>query len=109
MAEPNVDAELVALDGQLARLKRKAHRLQRGLQLGTPHWTAWSSTTDAAFRVVDGIMQLPAESLAGLAIKLGAVVWYLDDTDAVLDVKGMRQLRALATEARRLVRGAGPL
>ena len=109
MVEPNVDAELVALDRQLARLRRKARRLQHGQQQGSPHWTAWSSTTDAAFRVVDGVMDIPAEGLAGLAIKLSAVVWYLDDTDAVLDVKGLRQLRALASEARRLVRGAGPL
>ena len=109
MVKPNVDAELVALDGQLARLRRKALRLQRGLQQGNPQWTAWSSTTDAAFRVVDGVMDIPAKGLVGLAIKLSAVVWYLDDTDAVLDVKGLRQLRALASEARRLVRGAGPL
>ena len=109
MVEPNVDTELVALDRQLGRLRRKARRLQHGQQQGSPHWTAWSSTTDAAFRVVDGVMDIPAEGLAGLAIKLSAVVWYLDDTDAVLDVKGLRQLRALASEARRLVRGAGPL
>ena len=108
MVEPNVDAELVALDGQLARLKRRALRLQRGQQRGTPQGTAWSSTTDAAFRIVDGVMDIPAKGLAGLAIKLSAVVWYLDDTDAVLDVKGMRQLRALAIEARRLARGLSP-
>ena len=108
MVEPNVDAELVALDRQLGRLRRKARRLQHGQQQGSPHWTAWSSTTDAAFRVVDGVMDIPAEGLVGLAIKLSAVVWYLDDTDAVLDVKGMRQLRALAIEARRLARGVSP-
>ena len=73
MVEPNVDTELVALDRQLARLRRKARRLQHGQQQGSPHWTAWSSTTDAAFRVVDGVMAIPAKGLVGFAIKLSAV------------------------------------
>ena len=39
-----------------------------------------------------------------MAIKIRAVVWFLDETDAVLNVKGMRELRALAREAGRLAR-----
>ncbi|MEO9229762.1 MAG: hypothetical protein ABI216_12585 [Devosia sp.] len=43
---------------------------------------------------------LPADGLPALAIKIETVVWFLDSTDAVLDSKGLRQLRALAREAR---------
>ena len=50
------------------------------------------------------MMQVSAEGLPGLAAKLGAVVWFLEETDAVLDAKGARQLRAIAAEARRLAR-----
>ena len=104
MVKPNAGTELVALNGQLGRLRRRALRLQRGLQQGTAQWTAWSSTTDDAFSVVDGVMRISAEGLPGLAIKISAVVWFLEETDAVLDAKGLRQLRALAMEARRLAR-----
>ena len=104
MVKLNVDTKLVALDGQLSRRRRRARRLQRGLQQGTAQWAAWSSTLDDAFGVVDDIMRISAEGSLGLAIKTSAVVWFLQETDAVLDAKAMRQLRALALEARRLAR-----
>ena len=75
------------------------------MQKGTAQWTAWSSTTDDAFGVVDGMMRVSADGSLGLSIKISAVVWFLEETEAVLDAKGMRQLSALALEARRLARG----
>ena len=104
MVTPNLDTELVALDGQLGRLRRRARRLQHGLQQGTAQWAAWSSAVEDAFSVVDGMMRIPAVGSPDLAIKISAVVWFLEETDAVLDAKGLRQLRALAMEARRLAR-----
>ena len=104
MVKPKVDTELVALDRQLGRLRRRAIRLRRGMEQGTAQWTAWSSTMDEAFGLVDRMTPISARGLPDVAIKIGAVVWYLEVTDAVLDTKGMRQLRALALEARRLSR-----
>jgi hypothetical protein len=57
-----------------------------------------------AFGVVDRMTPITAQNLTDLSIKIGATVWFLEVTDAVLDAKGMRQLRALAREARRLAR-----
>ena len=105
MANLNIDTELSALDRQLGRLRRRAAQLRRRMQQGTDQWTAWSSTLDEAFGLVDRMTSTSARGLEGVAIKIGAVVWFLEETDAVLDTKGMRQLRALAAEARRLVRG----
>ena len=64
----------------------------------------WSNTLDEAFGLVDRMTAIPAQGLDDIAIKIGALVWFLRETDAVLDARGMRQLRALALEARRLAR-----
>ena len=104
MANLNIDTELSALDRQLGRLRRRAAQLRRGMQQGTDQWTAWSSTLDEAFGLVDRMMRVSADGSLGLSIKISAVVWFLEETDAVLDAQGMRQLRALVTEARRLAR-----
>lgn len=40
-------------------------------------------------------MRLSAQGSPGLAVKIGAVGWFLEKIDAVRDAKGLRQLRAL--------------
>jgi hypothetical protein len=92
------DARLVALGRELRRTIRRARR-QRHSPSGS---SAWSSTIEDAFELVDQISTVRATGLQGLAIKLWTVTWFLDETDAVLDVKALRQLRALDREARRL-------
>ena len=104
MVKPEVDTKLIALDRQLGRLRRRAARLRQGMKQGTPQWTAWSKTMDEAFDLVDRMTPISARDISDLAIKVGATVWFLEETDAVLDAKGMRQLRALARETRRLAR-----
>jgi len=44
----------------------------------------------------------PALGLSGVAVKISALRWFLDEDDAVLDTKGIRQLRALDREVREL-------
>jgi hypothetical protein len=65
----------------------------------------WSSATDEALDLVRQIARTPARDAAELAIKIAATVWFLETTDAVLDVDGVRHLRALVKDARRLARG----
>lgn len=69
---------------------------------GASEWRAWSDTVNEAFEMTDEIAKAPASDLPGIAIKLGAIAWALDDMDAILDRKGARQLRRLASEAARL-------
>ena len=102
MVKPSPDTELIVLDQQLHRLRRRARRLQRGMRQGTAQWSAWSGTVDEGLGLVDRMMSVSAAGLLGLAIKIGAVVWFLQETDAILDAKGLRQLRSLNREARRL-------
>ncbi|MEO8758846.1 MAG: hypothetical protein ABI398_13980 [Devosia sp.] len=97
MVEQQHDEELAALHAQLVRLDRRAQRQRRA---PNADWQSWSTTFDEALSLVDRIAKMPADGLDGLAIKIEAVVWFLDSTDAVLDVKGLRQLRGLAREAR---------
>ena len=104
MLKPNPDADLVVLDQQLLPLRRRARRLQHGMQQGTAQWSAWSGTVDEGLGLVDRMMSVSAAGLPGLAIKIGAVVWFLQQTDAILDGKGLRQLRSLEREARRMAR-----
>jgi hypothetical protein len=59
-------------------------------------------TIDHGIGLGDQIGNMPAHGLEGIAIKLWAITWFLDETDAVLDIKGLRQLRALDREARRV-------
>jgi hypothetical protein len=97
-AQDGPDARLVALGGELRRTIQRARR-QRHSPSGS---SAWLSTIEDAFELVDRISTVRATGPQGLAIKLWAMTWFLDETDAVLDVKGLRQLRALDREARRL-------
>ena len=69
MVKPNVDTKLVALDGQLGRLRRPARRLQHGLQQGTAQWAAWSSAVEDAFGLVDDMMRVSADGSLGLKNK----------------------------------------
>ena len=96
------DLDLVALDVELRRLVRRARRQRRGAEGGPAQWQAWSGTTDEAFGLVDRIAGTPALGLDGIAVKIGALRWFLEETDAILDAKGLRQLRSLDREARRL-------
>jgi hypothetical protein len=97
-AQDGPDARLVALGRELRRTIQRARRQRRQASTAKD----WSSTLDAALGLVEQISTVRAAGLQGLAIKLWAVTWFLDETDAVLDVKGLRQLRALDREARRL-------
>jgi len=97
-AQDGPDARLVALGRELRRTIRRARRQRRQTSTSKD----WSGTLDDALGLVHRIGSVPAIGLEGLAIKLWAVTWFLDETDAVLDVKGLRQLRALDREARRL-------
>ena len=102
MVKPNPDTELVVLDQELHRIRRRARRLQRGTEQGSAQWAAWSSTMDEALNLVDLIASTPARGLAGIAVKIGALRWFLEGSDAILDAKGLRQLRHLDREAQRL-------
>ena len=105
MAKHKDHIDLLDLHRQLLRLKRRAGLLRRGIEQNTDHWAAWSSAMDAAVRLVELIARTPARDAADLAIKISATAWFLEATDAVLDADGMRQLRALVKDARRLARG----
>jgi len=94
------DARLVALGQELRSTIRRASRQRRNV----PDSAAWSQTIENAFELVDQISTVRAAGLQGLAIKLWATTWFLDETDAVLDLKGLRQLHALDREARKLGR-----
>ena len=97
------NSELLALDAQLRRLRRRADRQRRRIGSSSAAWQAWSTTIDEALAVVDRIARTPAHGLPGLAVKVCATVWFLlDASDAVLDDEGARQLRALGREVRRL-------
>ena len=102
MTDPSIETNLPDLDRQLGRLRRRAARLHRGVEKDTARWPEWSNTLEDAFGLVDQMTSIPAQGLDDIAIKIGAVVWFPHETDAVLDARGMRQLRALALEARRL-------
>ena len=97
------DSELLALDAQLRRLRRRADRQRRRIGSSSAAWQAWSTTIDEALGVVGRIARTPAHGLPGLAVKIYATVWFLlDASDAVLDDEGARQLRALSREVHRL-------
>ena len=96
------DLDLVALDVKLRRLVRRARRQQPDSEGGPAQWQAWSGTTDEALGLVDQVAGTPALGLAGIAVKIGALRWLLEETDAILDAKGLRQFRSLDREARRL-------
>ena len=88
----------MALSQELRRTIRRASRQKReALDAGRG-----SRTVDDALNLVDQISGTRAAGVHGLAVKLWAVAWSLEETDAVLDVKGLRQLRALVREARML-------
>jgi hypothetical protein len=100
------DIELIRLGGELSRLQRRARRLKRALDHGSGDWADWSAATDAAFALVDRIVATPAHGLSGVSAKISAIVWFLNETDAVLDSRASRQLVAIAREARLLVRAS---
>jgi hypothetical protein len=62
---------------------------------------------DEALGLVDQIVSTPALGLTGIAIKIGALCWFLAETEATLDARGLRQLRALDRGARRMVGQGG--
>ena len=99
------DTDLLALDIALRRLVRRASRQRRASESGPTQWRTFSRTIDDAFGVVDRIAGTPAHGLDGLAVKIGALRWFLAETDAILDAKGLRQLCSLDREARRLTGG----
>lgn len=105
MAKQNLHIDLLDLDRQLVGVRRHVGLLARGGAQSADHWGVWSSAMDEAVRLVELIARVPAKDAADLAIKIGATAWFLEATDAVLDVGGMRQLRALVKDARRLARG----
>ena len=89
MAKETVDdANLFALDVELRRLVRRARRQQPDSVGGPTQWQTWSSTMDEALGLVDQITGTPALGLAGIAVKIGALRWFLEETDAILDAKG---------------------
>ena len=98
------DSELLTLDAQLRRLRRRTDRQRRRIgSSGSAAWQAWSTTIDEALAVASRMARTPAHGLPGLAVKICATVWFLlDASDAVLDDEGARQLRALGREVRRL-------
>ena len=97
-ANNEADAQLVALGQELRRVIRRANR-QRTQGSDSPDWLL---TLDHALGLVDQISAVPANGIEGFAVKVRAITWFLDSTDAVLDLKGLRQLRDLDREARRL-------
>ena len=97
-ADNGADTRLVALGQELRRTIRRANR-QRTQVTDSPDWLL---TLDHAQGLVDQISAVPANGIEGVAVKLRAITWFLDSTDAVLDLKGLRQLRDLDWEARRL-------
>ena len=99
-ATHGADARLVVLGQELRRAIRRARRQRRQRSDSAD----WSSTIDHALKLVDQISIVPAVDLQGVAIKLWAVTWFLDETDAVLDLKGLRQLRALSREMGQLAK-----
>lgn len=100
-----VHIAIADLDRQLLRLKRRARLLRHGTEQNADHWAVWSGAMDEALALVEHITRTPARDAADLAIKISATVWFLETTDAVVDVGGLRQLRIIVKYARRLVRG----
>ena len=104
MSKQKIHIDLIDLDRQLARLRRRAGRLERMAEHGTEPHVAWSSVLDEALELVAFISRCPSRDVCDLAIKLNATVWFLDKTDAVVDATGVRQLHAIVRDARRLSR-----
>lgn len=104
MVRDNVDSELIRLGEELSRLRRRAGRLKRARDNGTGVWAEWLAAIEAAFSLVDRIVSTRAHGLSGIAIKIAAIVWFLNETDAVLDAIASKQLSGIAREARQLSR-----
>ena len=52
--------------------------------------------------MVAKIARIGATDMSGVAIKLHALCWLVEETDAMLDVTALRQLRSLHRDALRL-------
>jgi hypothetical protein len=96
------DQQLIELDAQLVRLRRRAARQRRqwqglrdiGDDAATTTAATWSQTIEDAFAIATEIAQQPAHDLDGLNVKFSAIWWWLALDDAILDASAKRWLRA---------------
>jgi hypothetical protein len=67
--------------------------------------TAWSTGIDETLSVVDAISRIPSRDVGELAIKLDAILWWIDEDGSILDAAARRWLARFRRSLRRLATG----
>ena len=95
-------ASLHELDGELARVRRRAARQKRNITSGSAAWQLWSTTMDDATIILAQLTTAKVVTVQDLAIKFSAILWAIEANERSLDTSDLRRLRAFQRELRQL-------
>lgn len=90
---PNSETENGAVARELSRLRRRAARQKRRINVTADGWRQWSATMDEIAGLTARLVDSPAPDLQSLAAKFRAILWLIEFNESLLDSDDLRRLR----------------
>ena len=104
------DSELgiSSLARELARLRRRAARQKRNIDVSPDAWQNWSATMEEIAVLTQRLVVRPADNLDDLAAKFNAILWLIEVNESLLDAGDLRRLRRFGRDLSRSLSATNP-
>lgn len=94
--DSEVATETISRD--LSRLRRRAARQKRTIEISADGWQRWSTTMDEIAGLAQHLVASPASDPRTLAAKFRAMLWLIEVNESLLDAGDLRRLRRFGRE-----------
>jgi hypothetical protein len=92
------ETQIGEMSRDLSRLRRRAARQKRSIEISADGWQQWSATMDEIISLTQRLVASPAPDIASLADKFRAILWLIEVNESLLDSGDLRRLRRFGRE-----------